>query len=281
MTFQRNQFIMNFLVSLFVVAGQPIATQAVCQEGSAHAYFVLKTQQSSGGCTVIVPPSIATVEVWVDPTVPLTRARFSLQDPPFGAIFAEDYEYPHTGDRATGVELDLGGCVTESAVKLATYTVALTDLTGQCVPWKVDDSPEVVDCDGVDRPASGRYHEFSGADGCCNDPACGLPPSNVFPPDGATNVHIDVELSWQVENDLTDNMQLAIGTDPACGDLVVYFFSGSAFAPDFLMPETTYYWWVGWSYFECNGRSPTMTFTTGGAVPVETTTWGRIKALYE
>lgn len=284
MTFQGNRFITTLFVLLLVAVGQPVAAHAVCQEGSAHAYFILKTPQSSGGCTVVVPPAVTAVEVWADATVPLTKARFSLPDPPVGFILSEVYEFPYTGDRTTGVELDLGGCVTDSAVKLATFMVFLTDLTGQCVPWNIDDSPEIVDCDGIARPATTPYdYEFSAAaDGCCAvTPACGLPPSNVFPLDGATNVPLDVELSWEVEFGLDDFMQLAIGTDPTCGDLAVYFFSGNSFAPDFLLPETTYYWWVSWSYFECNGRSPTMTFTTGGTLPAETTTWGGIKSLYE
>lgn len=284
MTLHGNRFIIYLFVSLLLAAGQPVAAQAACQEGSAYAYFILKTSGSNEACTVVVPTvGLVTIEVWLSQTVPLTKARFSLPDPPFGDVLSEVYEYPHTGDRATGVELDLGGCVTGfGTVKLATFSVfVLTDLTGQCVQWKIDDSPEVVDCDGITRRASGRYHEFSTASGCCYEVACGLPPFNVFPPDSATDVPLDVELSWQVEQDLNDHMQLAIGTDPECGDLAFYFFSGNSFAPDFLLPGTTYYWWVGWSYFECNGTSPTMTFTTGGGVSAETTTWGRIKSLYE
>ena len=54
------------------------------------------------------------------------------------------------------------------------------------------------------------------------------------------------------------------------------------FDPGALQPNTTYYWAVQLSSgLETGVRSPVWTFTTGaGTVPVRSTTWGAVKALY-
>ena len=145
--------------------------------------------------------------------------------------------------------------------------------------WQVDNYPEVVDCDGVTRPALARPHEFAIAAGCCGYIDCpSLPPFGLFPIDGAENVPTNVEMSWQYAYSLAS---VRVSTDPACYTGQEFYLSGNTYSPNFLQPETTYYWQVSWSDgLECGGVSPTFSFTTEGGVPATSETWGRIKTLY-
>lgn len=257
------------------------STGPSCEEGSAHAYLLMTTLDTPwDGCTVVIPSTFGIVEVWANPTVAITKVRFSIQQPDFGTIVDATYDYVHTGDLATGVELDLVECQPPGAIKLATLIVVVTDgMINGCVPWQVDDYPEVVDCTGATRPALARPHDFAIGEGCCFYIDCpSLPPYNLYPHDGALNVPTNVALSWA---NAYGYVQVRISTDPACYTGVEYYPTGNTFSPDFLLPETTYYWQVGWSDgLECGGLSPTFSFTTEGGVPVQPETWGRIKALY-
>jgi hypothetical protein len=49
---------------------------------------------------------------------------------------------------------------------------------------------------------------------------------------------------------------------------------------DGLEPGMTYYWKVGVYNYGVIVESPVWTFTTLGPVATESTTWGRVKALY-
>jgi len=78
------------LITALIAVGSTPAdadTQAWCTDGSAHTFLRLTTSITPwDGCSVVVPTSLATVEVWAGPTAPVSRVRFSIQDPPFGTI---------------------------------------------------------------------------------------------------------------------------------------------------------------------------------------------------
>jgi len=272
------------LLTLFALLPGRSAAQPSCENGSAHAFLTLTTTATSGeGCSVVLEPTVTIVSVVAQPHVDMTKVRFSIQDPQFGLIASATWNYPFIGTPQNGVEITLPECTSDFATTLGQMVVVTTDaaaVMGGCVPWRIDDFPEIEDCDGVTRPALARDHQFSTAPGCCFYIDCtALPPYAIFPTDGATNVPIDATLTW---GDGYGYFNLEISTEPECYTGQEFFFQDAhTFTPDFLEHGTTYYWAVGWSDgVECGGASPRYSFTTAGPVPTEPATWGRIKALY-
>jgi hypothetical protein len=78
-----------------------------------------------------------------------------------------------------------------------------------------------------------------------------------------------------------------ISTDPDCGtfqEFTVKCRTG-VFAPDFLQPNTTYYWRPDWNEEACTdgwngGAAAVQSFTTEGPNATQESTWGRVKSLY-
>lgn len=250
-------------------------------EGPCNLYF--------GG-----PLPIITVAVQVY-AVPFRKARFSLPDPPYGTILGEQWNGIVVGDRHTGMEIDFGDCVT--AVTLGTITLYVDPaIVGPCTPWKVDDGCEIDDCTGATRVATATSQEATTLTfdcACCWQCCQSLPPYDLFQADGATEVPTNVQLSWTGTPEVFDPLihwcYVRISTDPACatGQTIYTDCELDTFSPDFLEPETTYYWSAGWNQVTgsgCSsgawGESPIFSFTTEGALPASQTTWGRVKALY-
>jgi hypothetical protein len=106
-------------------------------------------------------------------------------------------------------------------------------------------------------------------------------------------VPLDVVLSWDgTQNYYVDPMYggcgVTIGTSPDCSSGTTFHVPCDLqeFAPDFLQPNTTYYWRASWGTppdgcSDLNsGASPLYSFTTEGVSPVETKTWGYVKSIY-
>lgn len=279
------------LIGLF--AAVPVATRAQCPAPSAYARFNVKTQDTYELCTSNVS-GVVTVLVTVT-TLPASKVRFSLPDPPFGIGISEYWE-PHTGDRINGMEFDLG-CTGPQSVQL--YLGAITFfVTGSlpCTTWEVDADCEVEDCNGVPRLAESIHNTFSTGIECvyCFQQCKYFPPYNLDPPTGATNVSPDAALSFDWDlGPYADDPQssvtasIAIGTDPNCADWQTVSVNRStrSIVLDFLEPATTYYWSAIWGdqFTACSpygARSEVHSFTTAGIVAVEATTWGRIKSMY-
>lgn len=266
----------------------PPAMSAECAGGSPYAVLHL-VESGSWGCQIVpANPYVFQVDV-IAVVVPVTKIRFSLPDPPFGTVTGEVYHYPYTGDRVTGVEMDLGGCTGAETRVLATLTIFIPEGTfGGCGDWKVDDGCEAVDCAGVTRAAYAMHQSFNDSGDLC--PVCAnyfqecvaLPPYDLSPPCGALGVATDANLSW---NGLppTNGWFLVIGTDPTLAAGQNFYVNGNTFSPDFLLSNTTYYWRVAYDLTgeACGGGvSPIHSFATAGPTPATPETWGRIKALY-
>jgi hypothetical protein len=218
--------------------------------------------------------------------LPSRKIRFTLPDPPEGIVVAdEQWLYPSAGDRINGIELDLGDCSAGGYICLGYLTTFVFFPPPGCPVWMVDpDSDEMQDCDGAWRSLTTLPTTIG-----CPGPICSnffqvcpsLRPYNLNPPDGATGVPLDVQLTWTGVNYYCD---VRISTDPACGadPWLPVECAPQAFSPDFLQPETTYYWQVRTYPDACHGggASSLQAFTTTAAVPVSTTTWGRVKAIY-
>ena len=289
--------IIGFAISVILFASSS-RVEAACPEGSTPAYFNLEVATFPNPCTLYFggPDPLVQVNVVVN-AVPFQKARFSLPNPPWGIVIEESWNYPFTGDRTTGMEFDRGDCSPGGPVVLGHLLVFVTPGTmGPCTSWKVDDGCEIDDCDGLTRAAVAWSYLASTMQidcGCCFQCCQGLPPYDLNPPDGATDVALDAVLSWtgtELVNPIPpEACRVRIGTDPNCetGQTFDVNCQLAAFAPDFLQPGTTYYWQVTWSAYTgggcssgANGESRTQSFTTAGPLSATPATWGRVKALY-
>lgn len=270
-----------------------------CESGSPAAFFLLRTDDYVWCNLVLTPGEVSTITVKVY-SVPIQKIRFALPDPPIGTVVEEWWGVSHTGDRATGVEVDLGGCSTVGEITIGQLLVSVApDEVGPCTSWSFNEEvSEVQDCEGLWRPAENSEQfevstALTGACGLCGLSCCpvGLPPYDLYPPDGATDVPLDVTLSWTLndyyDDPPTSGCSIKIGTE-RCGtsDKIVIPCVANSFAPNFLQPGTTYYWQPGAYTFPsgCNNgfsaAAPVHSFTTAGPLPVESRTWGGVKALY-
>jgi hypothetical protein len=269
-----------------------------CEEGSAAAFFQLHTDPSGGTCPLVLPAGLVSVEIRVY-AIPFQKARLRLPDSPLGQTLGVNWAGTATGDRLTGIEIDMGGCVGPGTVTLGTMTLLVApEDTVACTDWEVLADCEVQDCDGVWRPATPVQHQVGTPPSACLDccwQCCyaSLTPYDLSPADGANSVPLDVELSWTTLIDVTSSppysgCSVSISTDPTCGSGTVYPVDCAdlSFAPDLLQPSTTYYWRASWFILDggCSdglgGSSPWYSFTTEGPSPVESKTWGGVKALY-
>jgi hypothetical protein len=279
--------------SILGAATAPTRVSASCAEGTTAAYFNLHSTYDIGACAMFLGGPIPTVSVTA---VPFRRARLSLPNPPWGTVVGESWNFPFTGDRVTGMEFDLGNCFPPGGV-LGVLTIFVDPGTNAaCTPWKIDDGAEIEDCDGVTRAGVSPPNHITTVAmecECCFQCCQGLPPYGLFPTDGAAAVPVNVELSWSGVPDGLDpsihSCWVRIGTDPDCAtaQMLLVDCDVESFSPDFLQPETTYYWQVGWNASTgsgCSagamGEAPIQSFTTEDVLPVTPATWGKIKAMY-
>jgi len=268
--------------AVLLVTIKPASVSAGCEDGSTPAYFSLRTDYFFNCPLVLSPITFVSVDAYA---VPFRKARFSMPNPPVGIVVGETWNFPHTGDRLTGIELDLGSCSTQEVVTLG-YLTVLTSGSSNCLPWKIDDGIEIEECDGatgagVSLPA--RLTTTPG--GCFECPFQVCPtvrPYELFPPDGAAAVPNDVALTW---GGRSFYCSVWISTDPACDSgqwFVPADCDAGSFSPDFLQPSTTYYWRVRIWPDACQGEGLTAihSFTTEGPLAATPATWGRVKALY-
>ncbi len=195
------------------------------------------------------------------------------------------------GDSQTGIVVGFTQCVTEPTLSvLAMHFVRTSVGEPCCVIYTArnpddDAGPLLFDCAGVDYPPLAVRGAVINTTGSCSTTFLH---SNPSPADGATEVPLTVDLSWTGTRCLCgcplpaapsgDAGYLYFGTssDPPAVDWVD---NPHAVGP--LDPETVYYWKIGDTPPGLGGYiGPVWHFTTAGANPVATSTWGAIKALY-
>lgn len=110
--------------------------------------------------------------------------------------------------------------------------------------------------------------------------------SNPYPAPGATDVPLNAQLDWDaVQCSCGLGIYYAdvyFGTDPDPPKVVEFDQVALAgpYDPGPLQPDETYYWKLDLVDTDAGVRTtPVWSFTTTTALPVEETTWGRLKAL--
>ncbi len=287
----------TLLALLFACCSLSLANAQSCEEGSPAAYFDIYESNQIYFCQLPFNPGIVSLTVVVN-AVPFQKVRLTLPDPPLGLVFGATWEGTTTGDRFTGLEIDMGSCVGPGVVALGTLTALVnTGDTAPCTDWSVGAGCEVQDCSGDWRPAIPVPHQVgTGYCECLCWQCCywALAPYDLYPLNGATAVPLDVVLSWNgtpeefIDPPPYGGCSVSIGTSPDCTSGTSYPVSCSLdqFAPDFLVPNTTYYWRVSWSTppSGCSdlngGYSPLYSFTTRGPNATEQKTWGYVKSMY-
>jgi len=283
----------RWFTASFLLLTIPMVAAADCPAPSAYARFNVKTYETEGLCTSQIPTfGYVFVSVSVT-TLPASKIRFSLPNPPFGTVVSEQWS-AHTGDRISGMEFSMD-CTGPKTVNLGEFTLFITGPV-PCTTWRVNDGCEVLDCDGRNRVAKSINNTFSNTTSdCvyCFQQCSYFPPYDLFPGMSATNVPASVAMTFNIAGVASNHPQgddrfwIAIGTDPNCGNWQEFEVDrvSLTFAPGFLLPQTTYYWTARWSNFYTGcapggARSELHSFTTGGVLAVEPTTWGRVKAMY-
>ena len=200
------------------------------------------------------------------------------------------------GTSVAGVSIGFGGCMTAptylGVARFFADPITCADLRIVGHPTTPSGQIEVVDCNGT------LTYPFSDAISAGYEP-CGVrPPANLFPADGAVGISLEPTLTWTWEPSTgcpggigmitchvylgtEPNNLVKVGTTFPSGPLESYEFTAGPLAP-----ATLHYWRVRLldDYWNCPGSqeawSATQSFFTLGSVPVEMTTWGRIKGLY-
>lgn len=221
-----------------------------------------------------------------------TASQFRVVPPPYATHAGDVWSVPYAlGTSISGVSLGYGTCL-NAPVYLGYATFIMASVT--CADFGIVADPsslsgqiEAVDCSGTLVFPDGYDFRLD------YDP-CRVPgPAGTLPPDGAVGVQLDPTLTWTwYWNDNCPEgigipvFSVYLGTDPGelelagSGDLAGELSVGP------LQAATTYYWNVKVrdEVKQCPGLkeqwSPVYSFTTEGTIPVEPTTWGRIKSLY-
>jgi len=210
------------------------------------------------------------------------------------AILGFSSHHDFVGDPQSGITFDYGECETTPQLVM-TVNLLFSGPADDCCyiyllphPESSSRKAEAFDCDmnPFDVPAHELIVNETFDSGCFCSLHCNhmLPwPENPNPPDGATDGEVDPILTWDSVDPATVPSEHVVyfGADPN-PPLVRDWYLDYTYDPGPLLPGKTYYWKIGVRTY-CGAavsNGPVWQFTTRSDVPVEATTWGRIKSLY-
>jgi len=216
---------------------------------------------------------------------PLKTAKFKLVPSCPGATILGALDY----------DLTFPSCVTDGATLATIY---ITQTPASCSdPWGFyfdvlgpagETLIPLTDCDGYPLYGIDAFRVTDGPP--CDDLSSEIAPYRPTPADGATDVPTDTELSWvgpantvELSTEPLVFGPLICGTN--CSNPPGPMPCSNPIDPGVLLPNTTYYWrastWYVTHYWCDVVWSQVFSFTTGdGPVATESSTWGRVKAMY-
>lgn len=273
-----------FLIVIF--AASPVSTQNISLYADAEGTDCALAYDT---------PGVINIYAVVMSGIGLTGVQFSapLPDCWTGVLYLSESvppPYISIGNSQTGIAVAFGACVPGLTNHVLTIQVFASnpDLIGDCCPYWVQPDPTanppgiyVTDCADPPNLLSGTGGDlFITRSGGWEPPIL----SNPYPPNGALDQALDVILEWNTElcscglGVLMHDVYFGVDPDPP---LVSQYQDPSIYDPGILQPETTYYWKI--VAMDTDGGTttgPVWSFTTESAIPVEHSTWGRIKSLY-
>jgi hypothetical protein len=233
-----------------------------------------------GWCVSTIPgPRLVDLHVVVINGPALSSISFLAPVPYCSGVWSSDVPvFPQTtGDSQNwGISINFGNCL-EPPIHVLTIQMYLA-WSNECCEFKVEPI-DFRDCAGVQVGAGSDYFRIT--NGLCEP----IAPHDPFPQDQAQEMPLSVYLDWSGEFPHCcllgeiPNYSVFFGTttDPP----LVNAYILPPYNPGPLLPNTTYYWRVAALWHLSGKLGPLWTFKTLGGVPTETTTWGRIKGLYE
>jgi hypothetical protein len=273
---------MNAIRIIAVIAVACIALSPAARADSVQ--YLILGPDGVADCTFSGAPGVYTVyAATLNLSAPARALEVSAPQLCDGAGIT--WNYPVSGDPNALLTVDFGECISGS-VELFT---AEFDVNGCCpallhgpvTAGSAQDSPPVlIGCDGERRYLI--------------PPCSAVSPSLLTPADGATGVSPTPFMSWDYP--LGDYCQEGIGlylftinygTDPTALDQQAVPMDATEWTLPMLEPLTQYFWrvkvWDDFAYYSGTmiNFSETHSFTTAGPVPVENTTWGAVKSLYQ
>lgn len=277
---RASLLITSFLAPCVLLAAAPAQSQ------QGYVYVRIDGQTA---CQVDLSAGIHTASVVVVNAQPFQGVEFRAPVPAGVQYLGDQSDYLSIGNSQTGVQVGTGcqASVPFELLRIVFFVPApLND-----VHWSVESYPgqtsiRLADC-------SGRWMTGSNAYSIYCDEGFMIGPYAPNPPDGATNVPLDVALSfvgaatevgvadhpmeWPYEGNVfyCDSSPYPPGNPPC--DLPL--------DPGPLLPNTTYYWRSVNACCCCEhgefGAGDVWSFTTGEApLSVNKTTWGQVKAMY-
>jgi len=225
--------------------------------------------------------SVVDVHVVYTGDPPIEAISFRLPTPSCTGIVGRVDMQPFVtvGTSESGVRIALDGCYAGPVHVLTVRLFSVAPLA-YCCAWLPEDVV-VLDCDGAEVAFTASLSGFTTTASCAV-----VAPHSPVPADGAANVPLATELSWQSSGPAACDLGeawihvLYFGTDPEA--LAEYYDVGPPFPIGGLQPGTTYYWQAAGTTYNGAGPypGPLWRFTTAAPVLAEPSTWGRIKSLY-
>jgi len=276
---------MMILGVVLVVGGVPLTSDAQTDAGVLY----MSTDINGATCGIMDVAGFVYVHVFARPYIGITATRFSMPLPscvPGAYRLADMPVFPVTlGNSETGVSIGFGTCKEGSDFRVLTVLYYMPGTTEGCCPFPILPDPyaesgEIEFADCAFELAMGARSTSYVSTVHTSPPLVGSP----APSDGATERPLDTKLGWTVHRCdcyLTWHVnQVYFGTTPD-PPMVASGIEEDSYDPGPLQHSTTYYWkvktLVGSSL---STTSPVWSFSTVVGVPAESTTWGRVKALY-
>ena len=252
---------------------------------SANAEISVGVFSNSSGnstCANIESPSQVLYVVYKDPSAnPIKSIQFTASAPLclHNSMILDESVFPGTiGGSQAGVYIDFGECLVPP-IHVLTINVIGGNVVENCCWWPFTDI-QIVDCND-------EVIGVGSSGGMLSIEPCELTaPHSPFPADDAVGLPATVLFNWLTENPPVECYgtplvyNIYIGTDPESLDQ--HWWIGPPYEVNGLLPGTRYYWQADVEILGTEGPyiSPLWSFVTEGAVPVEQSTWGRIKSLF-